>query len=168
MEKAMQTVTYFLSPLCSLFFLLLFPAVPALIAVSYSLCHSFILLSLFLWLALHLWLSNIILHLTSFSAPHHLNCYHYNQHPNCPRSPTYIRSLPDSPTASSSSGLTLLTCSPSCSFYQSLSPPCPHFLPHPLLHIAPLQREEKLISCHPMIRCHFSSLAMFFCIEAQN
>lgn len=107
----------------------------------YSLFHSSILLSLFLWLALHLRLSNIIPRLASFSAPHHLNSYHYNPPRNCPHSPKQpppaTRRLPRACFSF------FLTCSPTCSFYQSLSPPCPHLPSYStIFHSAMPQREQ--------------------------
>lgn len=110
----------------------LFSTVPASILVPYSMFHYSFLLSLFLYLALHLWLSNIILHLASISAPHHLNSYHYNQHLNCLRPYIHSISLPNNlrllpPPVPLLSFLT-------CSFYQS--PLCLHFLPLLLLHIS--------------------------------
>lgn len=95
----------------------------------HSLFHFSILLSLLLWLALHLCLSNIILHLASLSAQHHLNSYHYNQHPNCPRS------LQNNPLLASSSScppslfahllILSITCMPSL----PSSPSPPYFTP---------------------------------------
>lgn len=128
----------------------LFPTVPATIAVSYTLFHSSILLSLFLWLALHLWLSNIILHLASFSAQHHWNSYHYKpQLPSLSCTFTLSQTTPPPPLLPVSL-LSFLTYVPTCSLYKSFSPPCPHFLPCLLLYISLYCASErkKMISCH--------------------
>lgn len=105
------------------------------------------------WLTLHLRQSNIILHLASFSAAHHLNSYHYNQPPNRPHRPLLcICSLPNSPLRPlpplppQVSIRYFLTYSPTGSFYQSLSPPCPHFLSAPYFTLSCLRVNRNVRS----------------------
>lgn len=110
----------------------------------HSLFHSSILLSLFLWLALHLQLSDIILHLASLSASHHLNSYHYEQHPNSPCSPIYtISSKQPHPPIWSSFSLSSLAHF-ICHLHAFTSPLTFSSIFHPTMS----QREQKLILCH--------------------
>ena len=106
------------------------------LTLSVSLLHPAVAV---FWLAPHLCLSNIILHLAAHSAQRHLNSYHYNQHPNCPR---FLQNKP----------LLLLL------FPFSLSS-LAYFINHlhaftslltfsSIFHFTVPQREQKLISCH--------------------
>lgn len=100
----------------------LFPTVPAPIAAPSTLCLT--PPSCHRSSALHLWLSNIILHLSSFSAPHYLNSCHYNQPPR-PSSLSCISVLSQTAPPPTSS---LLLCSPSS--LTSLVHPLAHFINH--------------------------------------